>query len=84
MLVLASREEGRWHVPGPMVASRAAGEPPDALPCSLAIIVVAVTISTRRPVAMAGEVTSPPSPTEPGSAVEDTIEVPLPENERTN
>lgn len=46
MLVLASREEGRWHVPGPMVASRAAGEPPDALPCSLAIIVVAAGLGS--------------------------------------
>ncbi len=47
---------------------------------ALAVIVVAVTISTRRPVAIA-EVDAaqpsiaPPSPTGPGEAVEDTVQV---------
>ena len=47
---------------------------------ALAVIVVAVTISTRRPVAIAEEdvaraAIAPPAPTEPGEAVEDTVQV---------
>ena len=47
---------------------------------ALAVIVAAVTISTRRPVAIAEEdvartAIAPPAPTEPGEAVEDTVQV---------
>ena len=47
---------------------------------ALAVIVVAVTISTRRPVAIAEDDVAqasiaPPRPTEPGDAVEDTVQV---------
>ena len=47
---------------------------------ALAVIVAAVVISTRRPVAIAEADAAqasiaPPSPTEPGEAVEDTVEV---------
>ena len=46
---------------------------------ALAVIVTAVTISTRRPVAIAETKDDPaaiaPPPTAPGEAVEDTIEV---------
>ena len=49
------------------------------------IIVIAVTISTRRPVAIA-DTPHTPAITAPGETVEDTVEVQVkePENERTN